>query len=385
MSEALPPTAAERLALLDRRLPRRGRLLIVPHDYPDPDALASAGALHLLLERRWHLPSRIVYTGAIARAENREMVRHFRHRLWPLESLHPPRRPAPVLLVDARPGSGNVTLAPWMRPIAVFDHHPLPHHPAAPLPPFADIRPHLGACTSILHEYLEAAGVEPPAWLAACMVYAIESETMDFTRGGAPEDRAAYLSLLPRASLRLRGLIRHAPLTADYFSLLREALANARVYGHTAWSHLAAVPNPEIVPEIADRLARLERVSYAFCTAFREDTLLVSIRSNRRNARCGAIIRAVVGRRGSGGGHDRLAAGAIPVPGLDAAQRTALLEQIRAQLLKMLAPRGRAPAAQGAARARALAGEPSSPSTAPATAPATPAPTGPSADPATSP
>lgn len=311
----------------------------------------------MLLERRWHLPSHIVFAGEIARAENREMVRHFRHRLWPLESMHPPRRPCPTLLVDARPGSGNVTLAPWMRPVAVFDHHPIPHRPGAILPPFADIRPHLGACTSLLYEYLAAAGVEPPAWLAACMVYAIESETMDFTRGGSTEDRAAYLALLPRASLRLHGLIRHAPLSADYFSLLRDAIANARVYGRIVWSHLSAVPNPEIVPEIADRLVRLERVSYAFCTAFREDTLLVSIRSNRRNARCSAIIRAVIGRRGSGGGHDRLAAASIPVAGLDNVRRSELLDVVRAALLRQLAPRGRSLAAEAPSRARTLTGE----------------------------
>lgn len=385
MSEPLPSTAAERLALLDRHLPRRGSLLIVPHDYPDPDALASAGALHLLLERKWGLASRIVFSGAIARAENREMVRHFRHRLWPLDSLHPPRRPYPTLFVDARPGSGNVTLAPWMRPVAVFDHHPLPHHPAADLPPFVDIRPHLGACTSLLHEYLVVAGVEPPAWLAACMAYAIETETMDFARGGGPEDRAAWLALLPRASLRLRGLIRHAPLSADYFSLLREALANARIYGRVAWSHLASVPNPDIVPEIADRLARLERVSYAFCTAFRDDTLLVSIRSNRRNARCGAIIRSVIGRRGSGGGHDRLAAGSISVAGLEAAQRAALLDQVRANLLRLLAPRGRPPPPEVPVRARALTGEQTSPPSPPPTEPTASPPTGPSDAPATSP
>ncbi len=383
MNELATTTAVERLALLDRVLPRRGGLLIIPHDFPDPDALASAGALHLLLERRWRLPSRIVVSGTIARAENREMVKHFRHRLWPLESLHPPRRPFPTLLVDARPGSGNVTLMPWMRPIAVFDHHPVPQHPAVPLPPFADIRPHLGACTSLLHEYLAAAGVEPPAWLAACMAYAIESETMDFARGGVAEDRAAWLALLPRASLRLRGLIRHAPLSADYFALLREALANARIYGNIAWSHLSAVPNPEIAPEIADRLVRLERVSYAFCTAFREDTLLVSIRSNRRNARCGAIIRAVIGRQGSGGGHDRLAAGSIPVAGLDADQRAALLEQLRARLLQLIAPRGR-PWPEGQVRARALTGE-SVPVPASATEPPASPPSGPSDAPATSP
>ena len=36
------------LAELAQVLPQRGQVLIVPHDYPDPDALAAAAALQLL-------------------------------------------------------------------------------------------------------------------------------------------------------------------------------------------------------------------------------------------------------------------------------------------------------------------------------------------------
>lgn len=333
----------ERLALLAGALPSRSRVWIVPHDFPDPDALACAGALHHLLERKFQIHSRIVFTGVVSRAENRAMMRHFRYRLWETSTLRPPRGQAPAILVDARPGSSNVTLAPWMRPAAVFDHHAESSARRAPLPAFADVRPDVGACTSIVHEYVETAGVDIPAWLAACMVYAIEAETMDFTRGGGPLDRGAYLSLLPKASLRLLGAIKHAPLPAAYFALLQQAIANARLYGRAAWSHLASVPNPEIVPEIADRLARIERVSHAFCTAFHGNDLLVSVRSNRRHAHCGALIRSVVGPLGSAGGHDRLSAASIPVGGLDESARAELLEKVRGALLRRMEPRaGRA-------------------------------------------
>ena len=335
-------SATERLEALGRILPPRARVAIVPHDYPDPDALASAGGLHLMLERRFGVHSRIVYSGAVERAENREMVRHFRYRLWDLAALRPARRRVPAVVVDVRPGTGKVTLPDWMRPIAVVDHHPDPGGGRrGPALEWSDVRPSAGACTSIVYDLMAAAGLTPPTWLAACMVYAIETETMDFTRGGSALDRAAYLALLPQASLRLLGLIKHAPLPAAYFSLLQQAIANARLYGRVAWSHLPEVPHADIVPEIADRLARLERVSHAFCTAFHRDQLLVSIRSNRRNAACGALIRAAVGLRGSAGGHDRLAAAAIPVPGLDAPARQELLESVRSALLRRMERRTR--------------------------------------------
>lgn len=350
-----PEDVAERLSRLEAALPARGRVLIVPHDHPDPDALATAGALHLLLERRFGLRSRIVFGGMVTRAENRELVRHFRYRLAGPESIRVPRRSVPALFVDARPGSGNVTTPRWMKPVAVFDHHPAPRGWTPPPGAFADIRPSIGACASLLHEYLAACAIPIPSWLASCMVYAIEAETVDFTRGGSPADREAVLALLPRASLRVLGEIKHAPLPPLYFTQLQEAIANARLYDRVAWSHLAEAPHPEIVPEIADRLARIERISFSFCTGFHNDALVVSVRGNRRDARCGTIVRSAVGGMGSAGGHNRMAAGSIPAGGLDAEAREALVERVRNALLKRMQRRRPFRSGSGDRPARRLA------------------------------
>lgn len=336
---ASPADIAARLDALGAALPARGKVLIVPHDYPDPDAMASAGAVHLLLARRFGVRSQIVHSGLIARAENREMARHFRYRPKRLEDIRPPRGSLPAIFVDARPGSGNVTVPRWMKPVAVFDHHPVPHGAAPPPGLFIDIRPATGACVSLLSEYLAAAQITVPPWLAACMVYAIETETVDFTRGAAPADREAYLSLLPRASLRILGAIKHAPLPQMYFVLLREAISNARIFGRVAWSHLASVPQPEIVAEIADRLLRLQRITFSFCTAVHGETLVISMRTDRRHARSGAMLRAAIGKLGAAGGHDRMAAGTIPMAGLNDADRAALTDRIRRALLKRMEPR----------------------------------------------
>ncbi len=349
-----PEEMNERMSRLEAALPGRGRVLIVTHDHPDPDALATAGALHLLLERRFGLRSRIVFSGIVARAENREMARHFRYRLAGLDAVRVPRRSVPAVFVDARPGSGNVTTPRWMKPVAVFDHHPVPRGWEAPPGAFVDIRPSVGACASLLHEYLAAAAIPVPSWLASCMVYAVGVETVDFTRGGSPVDRDAVLALLPRASLRVLGEIKHAPLPTLYFTQLQQAIANARLYGRVAWSHLAEVPHPEIVPEIADRLARIERISFSFCTGFHGDSLVVSVRSNRRDARCGSLVRAAVGGLGPAGGHDRMAAASIPAGGMDAVQREQLVDRIRHALLKRMEGRRSPRAAPGTLPARRL-------------------------------
>ncbi len=329
------PAGAGRLRALRAALPAHRRVLIVPHDYPDPDALASAAAVHLLLDRAFGVRSRIVFTGMVARAENRELLRHFRYRWQLLEHARlPKRRPQPAIFVDCRPWSGNVTVPAMARPTAVIDHHP-GHLPKNRRIAFEDIRPGTGASATILYGYLREADIAVPTWLATCMAYAISTETMDFSRPFTPEDLNAYIKLLSRSNMRTLGAIRNAPLPASYFAELQEAIVNARVYGRTAWSHLSAPGQPEIVPEIADRLVQIERITWSFCTAFHEGKLIVSLRSNRKEANCGSLLRAVFPRAGSAGGHDRMAAGQVDLGGQAPAER----EKTRRHLVQRLVSR----------------------------------------------
>ncbi len=336
---ASPAEPADRLQELGAALPRRGTVLILPHDYPDPDALASAGAVALLLERRFHLSPRILFSGMVARAENRVLLRHFRYRWRPTADYRPPRRGTiPTIFVDGRPWSENITVPACARPVAVFDHHPL-HGRRIPAGLLVDIRPRLGATATMLFEYLTAAGVAIPTWLASAMAYAISTETLDFTRAFLPEDQKAYTRLIARANLRILGEIRNAPLSQAYFMRMREAIDHARLYGRTAWSRLEAVDQPEIVAEIADRLLQIERITWSFCSAFHGDRLILSLRSNRRSAECGELLRRLMPRNGEAGGHDRMAAGAVDLAGQDAAQRAAMRETLERRLLHRIEQR----------------------------------------------
>src|SRR5687767_9192412 len=59
-----------RLERLMRIARGRRRGLILTHDNPDPDSLASAVALAFLLEQRAGVECRVAYGGIIGRAEN---------------------------------------------------------------------------------------------------------------------------------------------------------------------------------------------------------------------------------------------------------------------------------------------------------------------------
>ena len=70
------------LAYLGRHRRRLSPLLILTHDFPDPDALASAFALQHLVQSAFDIQSRIAYGGELGRTENKMMVRLLRIPLY---------------------------------------------------------------------------------------------------------------------------------------------------------------------------------------------------------------------------------------------------------------------------------------------------------------
>jgi len=346
MDDAKVKKTVKQLEQLRAVLPARGRVLILPHDHPDPDALASAAALHLLLHERFGLNGQIVFTGLVARAENQEMLRHFRYRWRHPGELRAPSKKIPTIFVDTAPWTGNVTIPSYAEPVAVIDHHPI-RKMAAPMVAFADIRQGAGATATILNQYLDAVGVAPPKWLATLLTYAIITETLDLSRDSGPEDLEAYVDLLTRSNLKVLGKIRHAPLTREYFSHMKEAMDNGQVFGRVAFTHLHGVEQTEIVAELADFLLRMERISWAFCTAYREDRLVVSLRSSAAGARCGQLLRRLIGRSGEAGGHHHMAAGFIAMKSLKPSTREVKRNEFVQGLLRRIERRTRSQSSLG--------------------------------------
>lgn len=335
MNQPDPSPSAQRLDELAARLPHKRKIYILPHDYPDPDALASAAAMHLLLLKKYGIHAQIAFNGTVSRAENKELLKRLRYKWVRTASMVPPSRTAYCILVDAAPWSSNITIPPFMRPVAVIDHH---RHPRAisASDMYTDIRSEAGATTTIIHEYLQAAGITPPPWLAAIMAYAISSETLDLSREYEKSDVEAYIDLASRANHKIIGRIRHAPLPRNYYTLLQEALTNARKYEKAAWSHLSSIDQPEIVAEVADLLLRMEGLRWSFCTAYVNDGLFVSLRSNQPGARCSQLLRSVIGRKGSSGGHDTMAAGFMDFKGLADAERADRRQNIVSSILNRI-------------------------------------------------
>ena len=319
------------MAAIDRtksRLPRfrdaltnKKTLLIVMQDHPDPDAVAAAAALRLIANQKFLMTCSLAHGGTVGRAENRALVRYLDLNLRSVEEVDATRFDA-VAMVDTQPGTGNNSLPPEVGVHVVIDHHPIRR--ATRSAGFTDVRRDYGATSTILYEYLRALKLQPDAPLATALCYAIRSDTQDLGRESTQADIDAYVALYPVANKRILGRIQLEPEPIEYFESLSRALRNAAVYGRCVVTTLAQVACPELVAEVADLLLRYEKADWVLVSGVYQSKLYLSMRTNDNAVDAGRVMRALVSRLGTGGGHGNSAGGQIPVEdtGESAVRRT---------------------------------------------------------------
>ncbi|MEZ4735201.1 MAG: DHH family phosphoesterase [Caldilineaceae bacterium] len=283
--------------------------MIVPHNNPDPDAIACAVALRYLLEQKLKLTTKIVYTGIIGRAENRALIRYLGYPLQRLTASDL-RTAAPIALVDTQPGAGNNPLPEAANVALVIDHHPWNEMSASAR--FCDVRPEVGAASSMLFEYLQAAELTLPTQLATALFYGIKTDTLDLMRSATATDREAFCHLLPSVDLEAAFKLDHVQLSPAYFKSLGEALRAAQVYNNVIVAYLGPMQYPDLTADMADLLLRVQDCRWVICLGVYKDTLVLSVRTrNKRGA--GQLVQSVVGDRGTAGGHGAMAGGQVPL------------------------------------------------------------------------
>src|SRR5690606_17456404 len=120
MSHASPTTFTRSDEFLDV-LSDYERLLVVTHDNPDPDAIATGWAVQTLIREKLRRDARLIGGGAIVRAENKHMVELLDPPIELVNEIDPcPRTGA--ILVDCGIGTTNQLLTRvGISPAAVID------------------------------------------------------------------------------------------------------------------------------------------------------------------------------------------------------------------------------------------------------------------------
>ncbi|MDH3676401.1 MAG: DHH family phosphoesterase [Anaerolineae bacterium] len=314
----------DRLNSLLEAAARTDNLLILPHNDPDPDAIAGAVTLSYLLAEKLSIETTLAYHGIIGRAENKALVDYLDQPFQALVTVDAADL-AHVALVDTQPGAGNNALPTESVATIVIDHHPWREASASAR--FADVRPELGASSTILTEYLQAAGLEPDRQLATALFYGIKTDTMGLSRTASPADSKAYFYLQPRTDVDALIEIERAQVPLDYFISFDTALRAARIYGEAIISYIGLMVYPDLAAEMADMLLRLEGSEWVICIGVYQDGLILAVRTRNYGGGAGQLAQAVVGNLGTAGGHGIMAGGQVPLNGREPKQLAHRLAQ----------------------------------------------------------
>ena len=160
------------------------KALILTHDNPDPDSLASGVALAWLLGELADVEATVAYGGIVGRAENRALIRELKLPVVPVSRVVFDDYDM-ICLVDTQPEQGNHSLPKRHFPDVVIDHHPV--RAETRLAAVADVGGPIGATSTVVVEYLRASKLEIPPAIATALFSA--SRPIPATWGARPRPR----------------------------------------------------------------------------------------------------------------------------------------------------------------------------------------------------
>jgi nanoRNase/pAp phosphatase (c-di-AMP/oligoRNAs hydrolase) len=290
-----------------------GRLAVVMHDNPDPDAIASAVALRTLAERAG-VEADACYYGDISHQENRALVNLLAFDLVNLDPAEDPRETYDgFALVDhSRPGV-NDQLPPETAIDVVIDHHP-PRGPVEAA--FLDLRSDVGATSTLLTGYMDAFGVEPTPPVATGLLFGIRVDTKDFSREVSVEDFRAAATLVPYVDTAALDRIESPSVSVETLECIGRAIGKRTVHGQVVVSCIGRTSDRDALAQAADTLLDLEGVTVTFVYGYTEEMVYASARARGTELDLGEALRDAFGQIGSAGGHADMAGAQLPIGAL---------------------------------------------------------------------
>jgi nanoRNase/pAp phosphatase (c-di-AMP/oligoRNAs hydrolase) len=302
------PRAKKLVAVLqDKR-----NVLITTHEHPDPDALASALGLSILLQTVLkNTRVTVSIKGHISGGVNAKFVEESNLKLasWDDAAL---KEYDAILLVDVQPMFAFNPLPPDVKPTGVVDHHKGKSRRRLDCP-FCDVRTDVGATASIIFSYFMELEVPIKPALGATLLYAIESDLAGAAGQPGELDNIALSSLTLIADTRKLYQMRYVDLPQSYYGVYAQTLANATFAENVILSHLDSIDSLEQPAVMADFLLRFDQVQWALVTAVKDDKLILSLRTSAKLS-AADVMRRLLRGIGEGGGHRTKAGGFVKLP-----------------------------------------------------------------------
>lgn len=283
------------------------KLLILLHDHPDPDSIASALALRTLLKRNKQTTV-IGHLGEkISRPENVAMIEQLDIDLT--ELTHDELKDFDsIAMVDVQPsffGELSVEVD------SVIDHHPQMSNYNAK---FVEISSEEGATSTIMTSFLRAAQLEISERLSTALLYGIKTDTVTLIRDANRDDIEAFTFLYPQANLGLLRKIERAEIPSDEVRCFGQALADHWIEDNIFFVNVGRVKREYLIPKMADFGIQVKGIEWSVAFGILGKThLVISVRNVGYVKSAGRLVRELFRDIGSAGGHRSAAKAVIPL------------------------------------------------------------------------
>ena len=274
----------------------------------DPDAMASAIALKRIMHQKIRQVD-IMRINEVTRPDNLAMIRYLRIpvRPWQPEKAQLYQRFA---IVDSQP-CHNVAFANLVFD-CIIDHHPLTEMGSCLAPDgLCDIRPEMGATSTMMARYLQALRIKPGPLLATALLYGIRTDTAAFARSGGERDLRAYQWLSQQADTPLLQRIIRSEYLRAWLPIFARAFRNLRDCRGGAHVSLNEVDSADLLVAVADFFTKVHGLKWIAVSGVVDKTVIVIFRGDGGRD-IGRLADACFYDVGTAGGHRNMARAEFP-------------------------------------------------------------------------
>lgn len=304
----------------------REHVYIQTHNFPDPDAIASAYGLQQLLKNRG-IRSTICYKGKIDRYSTDRLLEMMQIKLLNIENLASVlTEEDEVILVDAQKGNSNIINITGDEIICI-DHHPVNEKYQYR---FTDIRPQIGACATIIAQYFFENNIPMDSGIATALTYGIRIDTNNLSRGVSKLDIEMICSMFDKCDYEIIHMLENSNLCFEDLMAYSSAISSIEVYDNISFADTGK--DCPVIANISDFMLALKEVSFSVVYSRKEGGIKLSVRSEKASLDAGKIIGTALEGIGNGGGHASMAGGFVPFEGTDQ-EADLLIEQIKERFI----------------------------------------------------
>lgn len=307
----------------------REHVYIQTHNFPDPDAIASAYGLQRLLASRG-IEATICYNGKIDRYSTDKLIEIMEIKLFNIDDLVSVLSDEDeVILVDSQKGNSNIINITGDEVICI-DHHPNNDKNQYR---FTDIRPDVGACASIIAQYFFDNNVPMDTKIATALTYGIRIDTNNLTREVSKLDMEMICRMFDDCDYEIIHMLENSNLCFEDLMAYSQAISSIEVYDNISFADTGM--DCPVIASISDFMLALKEVSFSVVYSRKDGGIKLSVRSERSSLDAGKIVGQALEGIGNGGGHASMAGGFVPAAGSDH-DAALLLEKIKERFVTII-------------------------------------------------